>query len=110
MCEKEIVDLLSKSIIRPSSSPFSCHAMYVPKKDEHGNEFVEKCLVVNYRPLNACLASNQHPLPSKDYIWQRIQGCNIFSKFDLTKDYWKIRLEEEDRYKSPFSMPQGLFE
>ena len=66
MCKKEVADLLSKSIIRPSSSPFSCHAMYVPKKDEHGNEISEKCLVVNYRPLNAYLASNQHPLPSKD--------------------------------------------
>ena len=72
LCEKEIADLLSKGIIRPSTSPFSCHVMYVPKKDEHGNEIAEKRLVVNYRPLNACLESNQHPLPNKDYIWQRI--------------------------------------
>ena len=68
MCETKIADLLRKAIIRPSSSPFSCHAMYVPKRDEHGNELVEKHLVVNYKPLNACLESNQHPLPNKDYI------------------------------------------
>lgn len=84
--------------------------MYVPKKDEHGNELPERRLVVNYKPLNACLESNQHPLPSKDYIWQRIQGCNVFSKFDLTKGFWQAKIRKEDQYKTAFSVPQGLYE
>ena len=110
LCEKDIKELLAKQIIRPSQSPFSCHVMYVSKKDEHGNEVAEKRLVVNYKPLNSCLVANQHPLPSKDYIWQRIQGCNVFSKFDLTKGFWQIKVKEEDRYKTAFAVPQGLFE
>ncbi|GLJ37661.1 hypothetical protein SUGI_0765130 [Cryptomeria japonica] len=110
LCYKEINDLLSLKLISPSSSSFSCHAMYVPKYDEHGQELPEKRLVVNYKPLNACLQDNQHPLPSKDYIWQTIQGSNIYSKFDLTKGLWQISINPEDRYKTAFSIPQGLYE
>ena len=47
LCEKDIKELLEKQIIRPSQSPFSCHIMYVSKKDENGNEVAEKRLVVN---------------------------------------------------------------
>ena len=85
MCKKEIADLLSKGLIIPSTSPFSCHAIYVPKNDENENELPKKRLVVNYKPLNACLLDNQYPLPSKEHIWQCISGANIYSKFDLSK-------------------------
>lgn len=87
LCEKEIQKLLDLKLIEPSTLPYSCHAMYVPKMDEEGNELTEKWLVVNYKPLNKCLESNQHPLPSKDFIWHNIQGTLFYSKFDLTKGF-----------------------
>ncbi|GLJ28352.1 hypothetical protein SUGI_0557610 [Cryptomeria japonica] len=110
LCQKEINDLLSLNLISPSSSPFSCHAMYVPKYDENGQELPKKRLVVNYKPLNACLQDHQHPLPSKDYIWQTIQGSHIYSKFDLTKGFWQISIHPNDRDKTAFFVPQGLYE
>ncbi|GLJ09686.1 hypothetical protein SUGI_0114130 [Cryptomeria japonica] len=109
-CAEEIKKLLQLGMIQESKSPFCCHAMYVPKMDENGNELKEKRLVVNYKPLNKILESNQHPLPSKDFIWSLIQGANLFSKFDLTKSFWQIKIMPEDRYKTAFSVPQGLYE
>ncbi|GLJ29319.1 hypothetical protein SUGI_0578210 [Cryptomeria japonica] len=109
-CAEEIQKLLQLGMIQESKSPFCCHAMYVPKMDENGNELKEKRLVVNYKPLNKILESNQHPLPSKDFIWSLIQGANLFSKFDLTKGFWQIKIVPEDRYKTAFSVPQGLYE
>ncbi|GLJ37658.1 hypothetical protein SUGI_0765040 [Cryptomeria japonica] len=109
-CAKEIKKLLQLGLIQESKSTFCCHAMYVPKTDENGNELKEKRLVVNYKPLNKILESNQHPLPSKDFIWSLIQGSNLYSKFDLTKGFWQIKIQSEDKYKTAFSVPQGLYE
>lgn len=65
---------------------------------------------MNYKPLNVCLHDNQHLLLTKGHIWQQIQGPNIYSKFDLTKAFWQIQIKEEDRYKTTFTVPRGLYQ
>ncbi|GLJ31696.1 hypothetical protein SUGI_0637110 [Cryptomeria japonica] len=110
LCKKEIDDIIAQGLISPSSSPLSFHAMYISKYDEHGNALEEKQLVVKYKPLNTCLQDNQHPLPGKAHIWKTIQGRNIYSKFDLTKRFWQISIHPDDRYKTAFSILQGLYE
>ena len=52
-CKKEIVDLLTKVLIRKSKSPWSCAAFYVNKQAEH--EWGVLRLVINYKPLNKAL-------------------------------------------------------
>ena len=52
-CKKEINDLLSKNLIRPSHSPWSCAAFYVQKASEI--ERGTPRLVINYKPLNKVL-------------------------------------------------------
>ena len=47
-CKKEINDLLSKKLIRPSHSPRSCAAFYVLKASEI--ERGTPRLVINYKP------------------------------------------------------------
>ena len=52
-CKKEIDNLLSKGLIKPSKSPWSCTAFYVNKAAEQ-----ERCvprLVINDKPLNKVL-------------------------------------------------------
>jgi hypothetical protein len=43
----QLSELLQKGLIRPSSSPWGCHAIFVKKKDQS----LRMC--VDYRPLNA---------------------------------------------------------
>jgi hypothetical protein len=56
----QLKDLLDKGFIHPSSSPWGCLALFVPKKDK------ELCLCVDYRPLNAVTIKNKYPLPLID--------------------------------------------
>lgn len=50
LCKTEIQNLLSKKLIRPSHSPWSCTAFYVTKNAEIERGVPR--LVINYKPLN----------------------------------------------------------
>jgi hypothetical protein len=49
----QLKDLLDKSYIHPSSSPWGCPALFTKKKDE------DLPLCVDYRPLNAVTIKNK---------------------------------------------------
>ena len=52
----QLQGLLEKGLIRPSSSPWVCPALFV-KKDKS----LQMC--VDYRPLNTITVKNKYPLP-----------------------------------------------
>ncbi|GAV63111.1 LOW QUALITY PROTEIN: hypothetical protein CFOL_v3_06632, partial [Cephalotus follicularis] len=52
-CKKEIGELLTKRLIRPSKSPWSCAAFYLNKNSEIKKGTPR--LVINYKPLNTAL-------------------------------------------------------
>jgi hypothetical protein len=59
----QLQDLLDKGFIHPSSSPWDCPALFVPKKDK-------KChLCVDYRPPNAVTVKNKYPLSRIDILF-----------------------------------------
>ena len=84
--KKEINDLLSKKLIRPSHSPWSCAAFYVQKASE-----IERG-TINYKPLNKVLQWIRYPIPNKKDLIQRIYNATIFSKFDLKSGFWQIQI------------------
>jgi hypothetical protein len=53
----QLSELFQKGLIRPSSSPWGCPAIFVKKKDQT----LRMC--VDYRPLNAVTIKNKYPLP-----------------------------------------------
>jgi len=53
--KKQLQELLEKGLIRPSSSPWGCPALFVKKKDKS----LRMC--VDYRPLNAVTVKNKYP-------------------------------------------------
>jgi hypothetical protein len=59
----QLQDLLDKGFIHPSSSPWGCPALFIPKKDK------ECRLCVDYRPLNAVTIKNKYPLPRIDILF-----------------------------------------
>ena len=58
----QLQELLDKGLIRPSSSPWGCLALFV-KKDKS----LQIC--VDYRPLNAVTIKNKYPLPRIDILF-----------------------------------------
>ena len=74
-------ELLKKDLIRPSSSPWGCPAIFVKKKDES----LRMC--VDYRPLNAVTIKNKYPLPRIDILFDQLSKAKVFSKIDLRSGY-----------------------
>ncbi|KAF3787424.1 putative enzymatic polyprotein [Nymphaea thermarum] len=50
------------------------------------------------------------PLPNKEMLIQRAAQGKIFSKFDCKSGYHQIKIAEEDRHKTAFYTPNGLYE
>lgn len=69
ICKAEIQELLTKGLIRKSSSPWSCAAFYVEMAAE-----LEKGvprLVINYKPLNKFLRWIRYSIPNKKDLLDR---------------------------------------
>jgi hypothetical protein len=79
--EVQLNELLKKGLIRPSSSPWGCPAIFVKKKDQS----LRMC--VDYRPLNAVTVKNKYPLPRIDILFDQLSKAKVFSKIDLRSGY-----------------------
>ena len=77
----QLQELLDKSFIQPSSSPWGCPAIFVKKKDQTLR------LCVDYRPLNEVTIKNKYPLPRIDLLFDQLPGAKVFLKIDLRSGY-----------------------
>ncbi|BHF65275.1 hypothetical protein SprV_0200828500 [Sparganum proliferum] len=102
--EQTIKDMLDKHVIRPSSSPWASPIVLVKKKDGS----VRLC--VDYRKLNAVTVKDSFPLPRIDTTLEALAGAACFSTLDLQSGYWQVEMAPEDRPKTAFSIPSGLYE
>jgi hypothetical protein len=88
--EVQLNELLKKGLIRPSSSPWGCPAIFVKKKDQS----LRMC--VDYRPLNAVTIKNKYPLPRIDILFDHLSKAKVFSKINLRSGYHQIKIRPED--------------
>jgi hypothetical protein len=77
----QLQDLLDKSFIHSSASPWGCLALFVKKKDHSLR------LCVDYHPLNAVTIKNKYPLPRIDILLDQLARDRVFSKIDLRSGY-----------------------
>jgi len=102
--KRQLDDLLSKGLIRPSKSSYGAPVLLTKKKDG-GWRFC-----VDYRALNAITVKNKYPLPRIDELFDRLQGAKYFSKIDLRCGYWQIKVWSDDVPKTAFRTRYGSFE
>ena len=69
---------------------------------------MEHC--VDYRKLNAATRKDAYPIPRIDDTLDTLAGSQWFSTLDLISGYWQVKLDDNDRHKTAFSAPDGLFE
>jgi hypothetical protein len=100
----QLGELLQKGLIRPSSSPWGCPAIFMKKKDQS----LRMC--VDYRPLNAITIKNKYPLPRIDILFDQLSKAKVLSKIDLRSSYHQIKIRLEDIPKTAFSTKYGLYE
>jgi hypothetical protein len=90
--------------IRPNSSPWSCPAIFMKKKDQS----LRMC--VDYRSLNVVTIKNKYPLPRIYILFDQLSKAKVFSKIDLRSGYHQIKIRPEDIPKTAFSTKYGLYE
>ena len=84
---KYINDMLAKSFIEPSKSPFGAPVLFTKKKDGGLR------LYVDYRGLNAITLKNRHLLPLIQTFLDLIVGFWFFTKLDIIAAYNSLRVE-----------------
>jgi hypothetical protein len=101
---KEVDAMIDSDVIEPSYSPWSAPVVLVKKKD--GTE--RFCM--DYRKLNEVTRKDVYPLPRCEEILESLSGTAYFSHLDLVRGYWQIKVAKEDREKTAFATPEGLFQ
>ena len=96
--------LLKKEIIKPSTSPYAAPIVIVRKKDGS----IRCCC--DYRRLNEVTVRDAFPLPRMDECIDALSGAKFFSTLDLASGYHQVKMHEEDRHKTAFTTPFGLYE
>ena len=91
-------------IIRHSTLPWSS-LLHMVKKKEGG---WRPCS--DYRHLNTVTLPDWYPLPNITNFTSRISGSTVFSKLDLQKGYYQVRVAPEDIQKTAIVTPFGMFE
>ena len=102
--KEQLVKLLDKGFIHPSSSSWGALVLFGKKKDGSMR------MSINYRKLNMVTIKNRCPLPRIDDLLVQLQGARMFSKINLRSSYHQVRVKEEDIPKMAFKTHYGHFE
>ena len=102
--KKDIDDMIKMRIIRESTSPYSSQVVVVEKKDNTNR------ICVDYRKLNKLTVVGPEPMPTAADLFHKLSGDKYFSRIDLSKGYWQIKVPEKDRHKTAFVTRDGSYE
>ena len=102
--ESQLRELEEAGMIEPSDSPMAAPLFFVPKKDG------TQRMCIDYRKLNEITVRDAYPLPNMEALLELARGARVFSKFDLRSAYNMFRIRPEDKWKTAFVTPRGLFQ
>ncbi|GKB14445.1 retrotransposon protein, putative, ty3-gypsy subclass [Tanacetum coccineum] len=101
--KNQLQELLERSFIRPSVSPWGATFLIVKKKDGSMR------LCIDYNELNRITIRNRYPLSRIDDLFDQPQGAKFFSKIDLRSGYHQLRVKEQDISKAAFRTRYGHY-
>ena len=100
----EISNMEERGLIKKSKSPWASPVVIVDKKTG------DKRICIDYRKLNANTKTDAFPLPRIDDLLDSYRNANWFTTLDLASGYWQVEMKEDDREKTAFITPFGLYE
>jgi len=102
--EHEIDSMLSMDIIEKSTTAYASPVVMVKKSDNS----IKVCC--DFRKLNKVTVFDPEPMTTADDIFVKLNGYRYFSKFDLSKGFWQVRMRESDKPYTTFITHQGLYQ
>ena len=99
-----IRQMLRRGIIRESSSPYASPMVLVRKKSG------KLRICIDYRLLNKKTRRDAYPLPRVEESLDVVAEGKWFSTIDLQSAYNQVEVEEDDKQKTAFCSPLGLYE
>lgn len=100
--------MLEDGVIEPSHSSWNFPLLVVPKKcDENGKSRWR--VVVDFRRLNEITMDDVFPLPNIIDILDQLGKSSYFTTLDMADGYHQVPLDKNDREKTSFSTPKGLY-
>ena len=99
-----IQKLLDNSVIKESHSNYASPIVLVRKK----NGSLRLC--VDYRKLNSKTVRDCFPLPRICESLDSLNGAKWFTTLDLASGFNQVAVSEDDKHKTAFITPFGLFE
>ena len=65
---------------------------------------------VDFRKINYITTTDAYPLPNKpDDTFNALAGSRWYHIVDMQTDYWQIKRDTRDQYKTAFATHRGLF-
>ena len=100
----QLDEWIKQDCIEPSTSPWAANLVPVRKKSGK----IRFC--VDWRGLNRVTIKDSYPMPNINAILGRLAGSTCFSSIDCSGAFHAVMLEEDDKEKSAFYSPWGLFQ
>ncbi|GJV44141.1 putative reverse transcriptase domain-containing protein [Tanacetum coccineum] len=100
----QLLELLEKGFIHPSSSPWGASVFFVKEKDGSFR------MCIDYRELNKLTVKNCYPLLRIDDLFDQLQGSSVYYKIDLRSRYHQLHIKEEGIPITAFRTRYGHFE
>jgi len=104
LIKQRVKELIKADVVVPSCSPWSAPVVLIPKKNG-GHRFC-----IDYRKLNAVTKKDVYPLPRMEDALDNMGGAKFFTTLDLISGFYQIEVDEQDREKTAFITPDGLYE
>ena len=102
--KKKVDEFIKTDIVCPSNSPWAAPVVLIPKKDG------EYRFCVDYRKINQITKKDVYPSPRVEDALDNLGNAKFFSVLDLISGFYQIEVDPQDREKTAFITPDGLYE
>nr|XP_016483424.1 PREDICTED: uncharacterized protein LOC107804107 [Nicotiana tabacum] len=101
---KQLKELLEAGHIQPSKAPYGAPVLFQKKKEGTMR------LCIDYRALNKVTVKNKYHIPLIADLFDRLGQAKVFTKMDLRKGYYQVRIADGDEPKTTCVTRYGAFE